>query len=747
MEDILKEVSNMAANTKLRFLEDKWHEAVAEKLDPPELLRYRSNLLGSDLRITNFGGGNTSSKLDQVDPLDGATRKILWVKGSGGDLGSIKRAGFATLYLDKLLALEKVYRGVEFEDEMVELYQQCIFGNNPTAPSIDTPLHGYLPFPHVDHLHPDWGIALAASANGKIKMEEFNKEFGHKLAWLPWQRPGFELGMMLRKIVADTPGCDGVVLGGHGLFTWGDTQRECYLNTITIIDQLGQFIDRHAQQPGHKVFGGSKVESRSAEERVAIAEKVMPQLRGAVSRKQRWIGSFTDTEKVLDFVNSNQAEPLAHLGTSCPDHFIRTKIRPMFVKWNPAGNPDEIDELIDSALETYRAEYAEYYKKHAVPDSPAIRDASPTVVLIPGIGMFTFGKNKTESRLTGEFYINAIGVMQGAGALGHGIECKDIPQAGPAASADQFTTHSNYVALPPSEAFRIEYWKLEEAKIRRQPPEKELSRRVLLVVGGGSGIGREVAILGAQRGAHVMVADRDAKGAQAVCEEVQAMVGKELVGCTFIDITDRKTIKSALDATIKQFGGLDILVNTAAIFPSSPTGEITDQMWGVTLEVNVTANYKLTDEAHVVFKAQGIDGSIVLTSSANAVVAKRGTEAYDVSKAALSHLVRELAVTYSPKVRVNGISPATVVKGSTMFPRDRVIASLKKYNLVYDEKGSDDDLRNELAKFYARRTLTGQPIDPKDCAQAILFLAGPNTPCTTGHIIPVDGGLTEAFLR
>ena len=737
----------MPASTKLRFLEDKWDEAVASKLDPPELLRYRSNLLGSDLRITNFGGGNTSSKLEQVDPLDGATRKILWVKGSGGDLGSIKRSGFATLYLNKLLDLEKIYRGGEFEDEMVDLYSQCTFGNNPVAASIDTPLHGYLPFPHVDHLHPDWGIALAASANGKIKMDEFNKEFGHKLAWLPWQRPGFELGMMLRKIVQDTPGCDGVVLGGHGLFTWGNTQRESYLNTITIIDQLGQFIARHAETSGHKSFGGAKVQSRDSDARAAIALKVMPHLRGVVSRKQRWIGSFTDSPAVLDFVNSNQAEALAHLGTSCPDHFIRTKIRPMFVKWNPAGDAGELDELIDSSLETYREEYAQYYKAHALPDSPAIRDASPTVVLIPGVGMFTFGKNKTESRLTGEFYTNAIGVMQGAGALGVSVDCKDIPQAGPAAAASEFSTHANYVALPPSEAFRIEYWKLEEAKIRRQPPEKELSRRIMMVVGGGSGIGREVALLAAQRGAHIMVADRDIKGAESVCEEARAIAGKEAVGFTPIDIRDRKTIRAALNATVSQFGGLDILINTAAIFPSSPDGVINDAMWGLTLEVNVTANYMLTDEAHPVFTAQGIDGSIVLTSSANAVVAKRGTEAYDVSKAALSHLVRELAVTYSPKVRVNGISPATVVKGSTMFPRDRVIASLKKYNLVYDEKATDDDLRNELAKFYARRTLTAQPIDPRDCAQAILFLAGPHTPCTTGHIIPVDGGLTEAFLR
>jgi rhamnose utilization protein RhaD (predicted bifunctional aldolase and dehydrogenase)/NAD(P)-dependent dehydrogenase (short-subunit alcohol dehydrogenase family) len=734
----------MTAQSGLRFLEDRWDDAVAAKLDAPELLRYRSNLLGSDLRITNFGGGNTSSELEQVDPLDGKTKQILWVKGSGGDLGSIKRAGFATLYIDKLLALEKAYRGVDLEDEMVEMYPLCTFGNNPVAASIDTPLHGFLPFPHVDHLHPDWGIALAASANGKIKMEEFNREFGHSLAWLPWQRPGFELGMMLKKIVAQTPGCDGVVLGGHGLFTWGNTQRESYLNTITIIDQLGQFIERHAAA-GYKVFGGDAVKTR--EDRAEIAVGIMPYLRGAVSRKQRWIGSFSDSPQVLEFVNSAQAEKLAHLGTSCPDHFIRTKIRPMLIKWNPAGEPGELKELIETALETYRAEYAEYYKKHAVKDSPAVRDASPTVVLVPGVGMFSFGKNKTESRITGEFYTNAIGVMQGAGALGAGVDCKEIPQAGPAASADQFTVHANYVALPPSEAFRIEYWKLEEAKIRRQPPEKELSRRVALIVGGGSGIGREVALLAAERGAHVMVADRDVKGAEAVAAETAAISGKETVGWTSIDIRDRKTIKAALKATIKQFGGIDILINTAALFPSSPDGVISDAQWALTLEVNVTANYLLTDEAAKIFAEQGIDASVVLTSSANAVVAKRGSEAYDVSKAALSHLVRELAVSMAPRVRVNGISPATVVKGSTMFPRDRVISSLKKYKLPFEEKMTDDELRNELAKFYATRTLTHQPIDPKDCAQAIMFLAGPLARCTTGHLIPVDGGLTEAYLR
>ena len=733
----------MTRKSAIRFLDDRWDDAIASKLDGPELLRYRSNLLGSDLRITNFGGGNTSSKLEQVDSLDGRVKQVLWVKGSGGDLGSIKRTGFATLYMEKLLALEKVYRGVNLEDEMVEMYPLCTFGSNPVAASIDTPLHGFLPFPHVDHLHPDWGIALAASANGKIKMEEFNREFGHRLAWLPWQRPGFELGMMLKRMVAETPGCDGVVLGGHGLFTWGNTQHECYLNTITIIDQLGQFIERHGEE--YEVFAGGKVKAR--EDRVEIATAILPYLRGAVSRRQRWIGSYTDSPEVLEFVNSESAEKLAHLGTSCPDHFIRTKIRPMFLKWNPAGDTAELKELIETALETYRVEYAEYYGRHAVKDSPAIRDASPTVVLVPGVGMFSFGKNKTESRVTGEFYINAIGVMRGAGRLGAGADCKEIPQAGPAASADQFAVHENYVALPPSEAFRIEYWKLEEAKIRRQPPEKELSRKIALVVGGGSGIGREVALLAAERGAHVVIADRDVVGAEAVAEETRAIAGKEAVGWTGIDIRDRAAIRAALEATIRQFGGIDILINTAALFPSSPDGVISDAQWALTLEVNVTANYLLADEAARIFGEQGIDGSVVLTSSANAVVAKRGSEAYDVSKAALSHLVRELAVSLAPKVRVNGISPATVVKGSTMFPRDRVIASLKKYGLPFEENDTDDGLRNVLAQFYATRTLTHQPIDPKDCAQAILFLAGPLSRCTTGHLIPVDGGLTEAYLR
>jgi rhamnose utilization protein RhaD (predicted bifunctional aldolase and dehydrogenase)/NAD(P)-dependent dehydrogenase (short-subunit alcohol dehydrogenase family) len=729
----------------LRYLEDRWDERVARSLDEAELLRYRSNLLGSDLRITNFGGGNTSSKIQQTDPLSGKKEEVLWIKGSGGDLGSIKLAGLAALYLEKLHGLERIYRGAEFEDEIVDMYPLCGFGKSTVAASIDTALHAFLPFRHIDHLHPDWGIALAASANGREQMEEFNRQFGHHLVWVPWQRPGFELAMMLRVAVQGCANCDGVVLGGHGLFTWGDTQQECYENTIAIIDQLGQFVMDRVEQKGANLFGGPK--HIALDNRRDLAIDIFPFLRGMVSSSRRLIGNFSDLPEVLRFVNSRDAQALAHLGTSCPDHFIRTKVRPLFVPWQPGATVQGLREQIESSLKSYRAEYAEYYKSFAQPDSPAMRDANPTVVLIPGIGMFSFGKSKTEARLTGEFYVNAIHVMEGATSLDTGSTPKELPQAGAAAPTSAFTVHSNYVALPPAEAFRIEYWKLEEAKIRRQPPEKELSRQIVLIVGGGSGIGREAALLAAERGAHVVVADRDSESANKVAEESKALAGKEGTFAVGVDIRRREVIRKSLREVIAAYGGLDVVINTAALFPSSADGSITDEQWGVTLDINVTANYLLADEAARILRDQNLSASIVLTSSANAVVPKKGSEAYDVSKAALSHLVRELAVSLAPKIRVNGISPATVIKGSTMFPRERVVASLKKYQIRYDDNSSDEQLRTLLADFYAQRTLTHRAIDPKDCADAILFLAGPRSPCTTGHIVPVDGGLTEAFLR
>jgi len=735
----------MKVKTTLRYLEDRWDQGTARGLSEAELLRYRSNLLGSDLRITNFGGGNTSSKIDAIDALDGRRQQVLWIKGSGGDLGSIKVSGLAALYLEKLRALESNYRGVEHEDEMVEMYPLCAFGKSTVAASIDTPLHGFLPFRHIDHLHPDWGIALAASANGEERMTEFNRLFDHRLVWLPWQRPGFELAMMLRRAVEQTPNCDGVVLGGHGLFTWGDTQQECYENTISIIDQLGQFVVEHVEKKGTQVFGGACCEALASGRDLAL--DIFPFLRGRVSAERRLIGNFSDLPEVLRFVNSQEAPLLAHLGTSCPDHFIRTKVRPLFVPWDPAKGAARLRPAIDSALEVYRREYAEYYNSFAQTDSPRMRDASPTVVLVPGVGMFSFGKNKTEARLAGEFYVNAIHVMEGATSLGNGAPPAVLPQAGAAAPTEAFKVHSNYVALPLSEAFRIEYWALEEAKIRRQPPEKELSRQVLLIVGGGSGIGREVAHLAAERGAHVVVADRDERAAEGTAGETRAIAGKEAGMSVPVDIRSRAAIRKALREVVAAYGGLDILVNTAALFPPSADGQTSDPQWGVTLDVNVTANYLLADEAARVLREQELEASVVLTSSANAVVPKRGSEAYDVSKAALSHLVRELAISLAPRVRVNGISPATVIKGSAMFPRDRVIASLRKYAISFEESATDEQLRSLLADFYAKRTLTHRAIDPKDCAEAILFLAGPKSRCTTGHLVPVDGGLAEAFLR
>ena len=713
-------MTTASAVTELRYLEDRWDDKVASTLDEQELLRYRSNLLGSDLRITNFGGGNTSSKIVEKDPLDGAATPVLWVKGSGGDLGSIKRSGFATLYLNKLLALADSYSGVAYEDEMVEMYPLCTFGRNSVAASIDTALHGFLPFAHVDHLHPDWGIALAASANGLEKMAEFNARFGRKLVWLPWQRPGFELGMMLRNAVRDNPECDGVVLGGHGLFTWGNSQRECYLNTITIIDQLGQFVQEQVNAKGEQIFGGPRYQARKDYRELAI--DILPYLRGRVSVSKRMIGTFSVLPEVLTFINSKEAQKFAFLGTSCPDHFVRTKIRPMYVPWNPEEDLQSLRKAIDEALAQYRRDYAHYYQQHAKPEDPAMRDASPTVVLIPGIGMFSFGKSKTESRITGEFYVNAIHVMEGASALGSGAPPAVLPQAGPAAASALFQVHCNYVALPPSEAFRIEYWALEEAKLRRQPPEKELSRYIMLIVGGGSGIGREVVRLGAGRGAHVVVADRDLAGASKSAELVTA--GKEFQLAAAVDIRDRAAIRGLLRKVVAEFGGVDIVINTAAIFPSSADGHVTDEQWAATLQLNVTANHLLVDEAAKIFAEQALDVSVVLTSSANAVVAKRGSEAYDVSKAAVSHLVREMAVALAPRVRVNGISPATVVKGSTMFPRDRVMASLTKYNLPFERTMTDDELRTLLANFYAQRTLTHQPIDPKTAQTPSCFWPG-----------------------
>jgi rhamnose utilization protein RhaD (predicted bifunctional aldolase and dehydrogenase)/NAD(P)-dependent dehydrogenase (short-subunit alcohol dehydrogenase family) len=729
-------------------LKDLWNEAEAQKMAGNQLaqLRYRSNLLGADLRITNFGGGNTSSKLELPDPFTGRPVRVLAVKGSGGDLGSITEAGFALLYMDRLEQLKELYGGERYEDEMVRYYPLSAFGENRVAASIDTPLHAFLPFSHVDHLHPDWAIALAASANGKRKLDEFNKELGRKVAWVPWQRPGFELALMIERVIQDNPGTEGLLLGGHGLFTWGTTQRECYLNSIHTIDQMGEFILKHRSKKG-PLFGG--VAHSVAQDRKSIVAQILPTLRGVVSSNRRMIAHYADDDDALTFAGSKWAKELSSLGTSCPDHFLRTRVCPLLLPWDPATEDVSVLKTrIQGEAVEYRAAYKKYYDAWANADSPKLRDSNPSVVVVPGLGLFGFGKNKKEARITTEFFINAIHVMAGANALEDEEVSHPLPQARHGHQSQQFAQFHNYVALPRSEAFRIEYWALEEAKLQRMPAEGEFSRKIALIVGGASGIGREVALLLARKGAHVVVADFDQQGAKRVADEVGAISSPEFVAHARADLSSATSLGEAANFTISQFGGVDIIVNTAAIYPvPGADGELADAQWAQSFLVNVTGNYLLARQTEWAFKDQGLPAAMVLTSSANAVVPKKGSEAYDASKAALNHLIRELSIKLGPHVRVNGIAPATVVAGSTMFPRDRVIQSLEKYKIGFSDSESSEELRTKLAGFYAQRTLTKRPILPQDCAAAIVWLAGDQSAKTTGHIIPVDGGLSDAFLR
>jgi rhamnulose-1-phosphate aldolase/alcohol dehydrogenase len=729
----------MPDTSTLVRLKDLWDERQAAALGTNELslLRYRSTLLGADLRITNFGGGNTSSKFELPDPIIGKPIRVLAVKGSGGDLGSMTETGFAQLDLDRLQQLKAIYRGRAHEDEMLPYYPLLAFGENRAAASIDTPLHAFLPFPHVDHLHPDWAIAIAASANGRRKLDEFNRQYDRRIVWIPWQRPGFELAMMVERAVRDNPGAEGLVLASHGLFTWGATHRECYLNSVRTIDQMGEFIAQHEARGGDR-FGG--LAHPGLANRCDVAARILPTLRGMLSSNRRVIGHYTDAEEAIGFAGSRWSKDLSRLGTSCPDHFLRTRICPLFIDWDPgSGSLDALKEAIQSGAAAYRTAYRAYYEAHATSESPKLRDANPSVVIIPGLGLFGFGKSKKEARITTEFFINAVNVMAGATALEDGVNSE---------RAEGFEEFHNYVALPRSEAFRIEYWALEEAKLQRMAPEAEFSRKVVLIVGGGSGIGRAVALLLARKGAHVVVADADAESAARVAAEAGSVWSSEAAMAVGTDLGSAASIASAAMQTVLAFGGIDGLVNTAAIYPvTGGDGRLTDAQWSKTFLVNVTGNYLLAQHTEWIFKDQQLPAAIVLTGSANAVVPKKGSEAYDASKTAVNHLIRELAIGLAPHVRVNGIAPATVVAGSTMFPRDRVIQSLQKYGVAFSEGDSTEALRSTLADFYAKRTLTGRPILPQDCANAIVWLLGDESAKTTGHVIPVDGGLPEAFLR
>jgi rhamnulose-1-phosphate aldolase/alcohol dehydrogenase len=729
----------MMSATKYSFVNYLWDSAVAAKMDPVAKLIYRSNLLGSDQRITNTGGGNTSAKLTETDPLTGKPVTVLWVKGSGGDLRTAKKENFSSLDQDKLMDLQNTYAKVEprgvktpIEDAMVEMYLHTTFNLNPRPPSIDTPLHSFIPAKHVDHTHPNAVIAIAASKNSA---ELTKKIYGDEVIWTAWQRPGFDLGLQLQEVCRQNPQAKGIIMGQHGLINWAETDEECYDLSLTLIEKAARYLADNDK--GAKSFGGAKYQSLPETERRDTLAELLPWLRGKVSQQRRFIGTWQDDEATLTFVNSRDAERLAELGTSCPDHFLRTKIKPLYVDWNPQSEKiDDLKKKLEKGIESYRKDYLKYYEKCKKANSPSVRDSNPTVVLVPGLGLIAWGKDKSESRVTAEFYGCAIQVMRGAEAV------------------------DTYIALPQQEAFDIEYWLLEEAKLKRMPAEKELARQIIGVFGAGSGIGREVALRLVKEGAHVVDLDLNLAGVEATTKEITdkyglgiGVAGSGISNCgvavgVAADVTKRESVRAALKQAVLAYGGLDSIAVTAGIFvPPDTAGNIADDKWALTFAINVTGGYLVADEARKIWSEQGLRGSLVLTTSANAVVAKKGSVAYDTSKAAANHLVRELAVELSPLIRVNGVAPATVIQGSSMFPRERVIASLAKYKIAYKDDEPSESLTTKLAQFYADRTLTKNPITPADQAEAIFLLLTNRLSKTTGQVLTVDGGLLEAFLR
>lgn len=716
-----------------------WDDAVVDNLSPVESLIYRSNILGADQRITNTGGGNTSAKAMEVDPLTGESVEVMWVKGSGGDLRTSKPENFSSLYMSKLISLQDIYHSADevgvktqIEDDMVDMYRHATFNLNPRATSIDTPLHAFIPYKHVDHMHPNSVIAVAASKNSK---ELTKKIFGDELVWTAWQRPGFDLGMKLQTICKDYPDAKGAILAGHGVINWANDNKECYDLSLDIIEKAARYIEEHDK--GEMTFGGQKYAKLDDAKREKVLGEVLPYLRGLVSGEKKMIGTVQSDDTVLRFVNSADALRLADLGTSCPDHFLRTKIKPLYVDWNPeTDSVEQLKTLLSAGVEQYKSDYSDYYEQCKRHNSPAQRASSPSVCLIPGVGMVAWGKNKSESRVTAEFYNCAIEVMRGAEAI------------------------DEYAALPQQEAFDIEYWLLEEAKLQRMPKEAPLARDIVVVIGAGDGIGKETAFRVAKEGAHVVCADLRFEAAQKTADELTAIYGQGIgvagtgiSGCgpaiaQEVNITDRESVQKMFKEVTMAYGGIDKVIVTAGVFLApGQSGMSDDEQFDVSFAVNVKGGYIVGTEANKIWQAQGLKGALVLTTSVNAAVSKKGSLAYDTSKAAANHLVRELAVELSPLVNVNGLAPATVVKGSTMFPRDRVVASLTKYNVEFTEQDSDDELRDKLANFYAQRTLTKQPITPEDQAEAAYLMVSGQLSKTTGQIISVDGGLHEAFLR
>ena len=700
---------------KFKHVSYLWDEKKAAELagDEVALLIYRSNLLGADLRLTNYGGGNTSCKAMARDPLTGEETEVMWVKGSGGDLGTLKRSGLAALYVDRLLALKNIYRGIKHEDEMVGLFNHCIYDLSSKAPSIDTPLHGFLPFAHIDHLHPDAAIAIAAAKDGRKITQEL---FGGKIGWVEWQRPGFDLGLKLRKCLDENPGIRGIMLGSHGLFTWGDTAYESYINTLEVIETCAQYLEDNIGKKA-PVFGGAKMQSLPREERLSKAAALAPILRGFCSSQVRMIGHFTDDERVLEFINSNDLARLAPMGTSCPDHFLRTKISPLVLDLTTSqdlADVKAIKEKLAPQFESYRKMYAHYYDTCKHPNSPAMRDPNPVVILYPGIGMFTFSKDKQTARVAAEFYINAINVMRGAEAV------------------------SSYTSLPRQEAFDIEYWLLEEAKLQRMPKPKALSGRIALVTGSAGGIGKAIAKKFADEGECVIINDNDENRLESARKEFQAQYGRDVFIGEVLDVTNAEGIRKAYRAGAVAFGGVDIVVNCAGLSISKPIQDHTEKDWDLLYDVLVKGQFLVTQAGVEIMRKQGIGGDILNIASKNGLVSGPNNAAYGSAKAAQLHLSRlNAAELGADKIRVNVVNPDAVISDSKIWEGAWAEGRAKAYGVRVEE----------LPAYYAKRTLLNEIILPEDIANACFVFVGGLMSKSTGNVLNVDGGVAMAFVR
>lgn len=692
-----------------------WDDKKAASFEGDEvaLLIYRSNLLGADLRLTNYGGGNTSCKAMTKDPLTGKETEVMWVKGSGGDLGTLKRNGLAALYVDRLRSLKNIYRGIEFEDEMVELFNHCIYDLNSKAPSIDTPLHGFLPFKHIDHLHPDAAIAIAAAKDGeKITSELFNGRIG----WVKWQKPGFDLGLQLKKCLDDNPNITGIMLGSHGLFTWGDTAYESYINTLEVIERCAEYLQDNIGK-SKPVFGGSKIQSLPSEQRSQQAVLLAPVLRGLCSSNMNMIGHFTDDARVLEYINSNDLERLAPLGTSCPDHFLRTKISPLIVDLSPEqdlADSGAVKKILLPQFEAYREMYKGYYNNCKHPNSPPMRDANPVVILYPGVGMFTFAKDKQTARVAAEFYTNAINVMKGAEAI------------------------SAYTSLPRQEAFNIEYWLLEEAKLQRMPKPKALSGKIALITGSAGGIGQAIARKFADEGACVIINDNDAGRLDTANKKFIEQYGHDVFASEVLDVTNADTISKTYSTAILKFGGVDIVVNNAGLSISKSIEDHTEKDWDLLFDVLVKGQFLVTQAAVAIMRKQGLGGDILNIVSKNALVSGPNNGGYGSAKAAQLHLSRlNAAELGKDHIRVNVVNPDAVISGSNIWNNGWAEGRAKAYGI---------DVK-DLPAYYANRTLLHEVIEPEDIANACFAFVGGLLSKSTGNILNVDGGIANAFVR